>query len=358
MRELTIEGRRIADDTPCFVIAEIGHNHQGSVEQAKELFRAARDAGVDAVKLQKRDNARLFTRALYDSPYDNENSFGATYGRHREALELDRDAYAELRDVAAELGLVFFATAFDEASADLLAELELPAYKIASGDLRNTPLLRHVAALGKPMIVSTGGATLEDIDRAMEAITPVNDRICLLQCTAAYPAAVEELNLAVITTLRERYPEVVVGLSDHQDGIAMATVAYMLGARVIEKHFTLSHAAKGTDHAFSLIPEGMRKLVRDLARVPVAMGDGEKRPLPSEEKPLQKMGKKLVAARPLPAGHVLAPGDLVARSPADEGLPPYELDALVGLPLARALAEDEAILAADVVRTAAAAATR
>ena len=358
MRELTIEGRRIADDTPCFVIAEIGHNHQGSVEQAKELFRAARDVGVDAVKLQKRDNARLFTRALYDSPYDNENSFGATYGRHREALELDRDAYAELRDLAAELGLVFFATAFDEASADLLAELELPAYKIASGDLRNTPLLRHVAALGKPMIVSTGGATLEDVDRAMEAIAPINDRICLLQCTAAYPAAVEELNLAVITTLRERYPEVVVGLSDHQDGIAMATVAYMLGARVIEKHFTLSHAAKGTDHAFSLIPEGMRKLVRDLQRVPVAMGDGEKRPLPSEEKPLQKMGKKLVAARPLAAGHVLAPGDLVARSPADEGLPPYELDALVGLPLARALAEDEAILAADVVRTAAAAATR
>jgi sialic acid synthase len=356
VRELTIEGRRIADDTPCFVIAEIGHNHQGSVEQAKELFRAARDAGVDAVKLQKRDNARLFTRELYDSPYDNENSFGPTYGRHREALELDRDAYAELRDLAAELGLVFFATAFDEASADLLAELGLPAYKIASGDLRNTPLLRHVAALGKPMIVSTGGATLEDVDRAMEAIAPINDRICLLQCTAAYPAAVEELNLAVITTLRERYPEVVVGLSDHQDGIAMATVAYMLGARVIEKHFTLSHAAKGTDHAFSLIPEGMRKLVRDLARVPVAMGDGEKRPLPSEEKPLRKMGKKLVAARPLPAGHVLAPGDLVARSPADEGLSPYELDTLVGLPLARALAEDEAILAADVVRTAAAAA--
>ena len=149
------------------------------------------------------------------------------------------------------------------------------------------------------MIVSTGGATLEDVDRAMEAIAPINDQICLLQCTAAYPAAVEELNLAVITTLRERYPDVVVGLSDHQDGIAMATVAYMLGARVIEKHFTLSHAAKGTDHAFSLIPEGMRKLVRDLRRVPVAMGDGEKRPLPSEEKPLEKMGKKLVATRAL-----------------------------------------------------------
>jgi N-acetylneuraminate synthase/sialic acid synthase len=122
----------------------------------------------------------------------------------------------------------------------------------------------------------------------------------------------------------------------------------MLGARVIEKHFTLSHAAKGTDHAFSLIPEGMRKLVRDLRRIPVALGDPEKRSLPSEEKPLEKMGKKLVASRALPAGHVLGPGDLVARSPADEGLPPYELDDLIGKPLARALAADEAIRLADV----------
>lgn len=358
MRELTIDGRRIADDTPCFVIAEIGNNHQGSLEGAKELFRAARDAGVDAVKLQKRDNRRLFTRELFDSPYDNENSFGATYGEHREALELDRAAYVELRALADELGLVFFATAFDEASADVLAELDLPAYKIASGDLRNTPLLRHIASLGKPMVVSTGGATLEDVDRAVEAIAAINERICILQCTAAYPAAVEELNLAVITTLRERYPDYVVGLSDHQDGIAMSTVAYMLGARVIEKHFTLSHAAKGTDHAFSLMPEGIRKLVRDLSRIPVAIGDGEKRPLPSEEKPLEKMGKKLVAARALPAGHVLVSGDLVAKSPADGGLPPYELDGLLGLPLARALAEEEAIFASDVVRSAAASATR
>ncbi len=348
MRELVIGGRRIGDDTGCFVIAEIGHNHQGSVEQARELFALAKQCGVDAVKLQKRDNRGLFTRALYDSPYDNENSFGATYGEHREALELDRAAYAELRDCADELGLVFFATAFDEASADLLEELDLPAYKIASGDLRNTPLLRHVASFGKPLLVSTGGATIEDVDRAVEAVTAINPRLCLLQCTAAYPAAVEELNLGVITTYRERYPDVVVGLSDHQDGIAMAPVAYMLGARVIEKHFTLSHTAKGTDHAFSLMPEGMRKLVRDLRRVPVAIGDGVKRPLPSEERPLQKMGKKLVAARALPAGHVVSDGDLVAKSPADGGLAPYALDDLVGRALTRALAEEEAILPGDV----------
>ena len=348
VRELEIDGRRIADDTPCFVIAEIGHNHQGSVEKAQELFVLAKQAGVDAVKLQKRDNRRLFTRALYDSAYDHENSFGPTYGAHREALELDRGAYVELQACARELGLVFFATAFDEPSADLLAELDVPAYKIASGDLRNTPLLRHVAAIGKPLIVSTGGATIEDVDRAVETVTAINPQLCLLQCTASYPASVEELELGVIATYRERYPELVVGLSDHQDGIAMAPVAYMLGARVIEKHFTASHTAKGTDHAFSLMPEGMRKLVRDLHRVPAAIGDGVKRPLPSEEAPLRKMGKQLVAARPLPAGHVLAEGDLVAKSPAEGGLPPYRLDELIGRALTRALAEEEAIEAADV----------
>ena len=331
------------------MIAEIGNNHQGSVERAKELFRAARDAGVDAVKLQKRSNRRLYTRALYDSPYDNENSFGATYGAApRGARARPATRSATCATTRRELGLVFFATAFDEESADLLEELDLPAYKIASGDLRNTPLLRHVASFGKPMIVSTGGATLEDVDRALDAVLPLNPSVCLLQCTAAYPAAVEELALGVIETFRERYPELVVGLSDHQDGIAMSLVAYMLGARVVEKHFTLSHAAKGTDHAFSLMPEGMRKLVRDLERVPAAIGDGVKRPLPSEAKPLEKMGKKLVAARALPAGHVLVEGDLVAKSPADGGLPPYELDGLVGRALRRDLDEDEAILADDV----------
>jgi sialic acid synthase len=349
MRELVIDGTRISDDAGCYVIAEIGHNHQGSVEQAQQLFLAARDCGADAVKLQKRDNRSLYTHAQYDAPYDNENSFGATYGEHREALELDRGAYAELHACARELGLTFFATAFDVPSADLLAELDLPAFKVASGDLRNTPLLKHVASFGKPMLVSTGGATIEDVDRAVDAVLPINPQLCLLQCTAAYPAAVEELNLSVITTFRERYPDLVIGLSDHQDGIAMALVAYMLGARVMEKHFTLSHTLKGTDHAFSLMPEGMRKLVRDLRRTPAALGDGVKTPLPSEEGALRKMGKMLVAARDLDAGSVLGADDVVARSPADGGLPPYELDRILGRALQRPLREDEPITDADLV---------
>ena len=203
------------------------------------------------------------------------------------------------------------------------------------------PFLRYVAAFGRPMLLSTGGGTLEDVDRAVEAILAANEQLAVLHCTASYPADVEDLNLSVIGALRERYPDLVIGLSDHHNGIAMALVGYMLGARVFEKHFTLNHAWKGTDHAYSLMPDGMRRFVRDLDRIPAALGDGVKRKLPSEERPLTKMGKKLVAARSLPAGHVLVAGDLVAKSPADGGLPPYELDALLGRTLARDLAADE-----------------
>jgi len=347
-RRLNIDGFDVHDGSDCYVIAEIGHNHQGSVEQAKAMLTMAKDCGANAVKVQKRSNRTLYTREFFEQPYDNEFSFGPTYGEHREALELDRDAYVELQRYAREIGITFFATPFDVESADFLAELDMPAYKLASADLSNTPLLRHVAAFGKPMLISTGGATIEDVDRAVEAVRPLNEQVCVLQCTAAYPCDTEDLHLSVITTLRERYPDYVVGLSDHQSGISMALVAYMLGARVIEKHFTLNHAWKGTDHAFSLMPEGLRKLVRDLRRVPEALGDGVKRPLPIEEKPLEKMGKKLVAARDLELGHVLAPEDIAIKSPADGGLPPYELDRLVGRRLRRPVAFEDFLTFDDV----------
>jgi sialic acid synthase len=348
VRELVVGGKAIARDGPAYVIAEIGHNHQGELEKAKALIHSASECGVDAVKFQKRDNRILFTRAFYDSPYDNENSFGATYGEHREALELPKGDWFELSQYAREEGVAFVAAAFDEPSADFLAELDVDAFKFASGDLTNVPFLRYVAAFRKPMFLSTGGGTIEDIDRAVEAILSVGPQLCVLHCTASYPADVEDLNLSVIATLRERYPDLVIGLSDHHNGIAMAPVAYMLGARVFEKHFTLNHAWKGTDHAYSLMPDGMRRFARDLRRVPTALGDGVKRRLPSEERPLQKMGKQLFAARDLPAGHVLAPGDLVAKSPADGGLPPYELDGLLGRTLTNPLRSEQAVALGDL----------
>lgn len=342
MRRLEISDITIDDQSECYVIAEIGNNHQGSLSQCKQLFRLALDCGAHAVKLQKRDNRSLYTREMYEKPYDNENSFGATYGEHREALEFGRDEYLELQHYARELGITFFATAFDIPSADFLADLDMPAYKVASGDLRNIPLLQHVASFGKPVLVSTGGATMGDVERAYATVMAINPRLGILQCTAGYPAAFEELDLRVITSYRERFPDAVVGLSGHDNGIAMGPVAYVLGARVVEKHFTFNRAAKGTDHSFSLEPVGLRKLVRDLQRVRSALGDGVKKVYPSEQGPILKMSKKLVAARDLPTGHVLKPEDVALKSPGD-GLPPHMLDVVVGRTLLRPLKADDTI---------------
>lgn len=339
-RCLTIGSDVIHDDGDCYVIAEIGHNHQGSLQMAKELFRAAKDCGANAVKLQKRNNRTLYTREMYNKPYDHENSFGATYGEHREVLEFGLEEYRDLQQYARDLGITFFATAFDFPSADFLAELDMPAFKIGSGDLTNIPLLKYVARFQKPMLVSTGGGTMEDVQRTYDAIMPINPQLCIMQCTSGYPCAFEEMNLRVVTTYREHFPDIVIGLSAHDSGIAMALVGYVLGVRVIEKHFTLNRAMKGTDHAFSLERPGLRKLVRDLRRARVALGDGVKRSYSSEEAPLYKMGKKLVVARDMSAGDVLTQEDIAIKSPND-GLPPYELENVIGKGTLRALKEDE-----------------
>jgi sialic acid synthase len=329
------------------VIAEIGNNHQGSVEKCKEMFLAAKLAGASAVKLQKRHNESLFTNEAFNRPYDFESSFGETYGLHRQALEFDWSEYQELQQYAKELNITFFATAFDLNSVDFLADLDVPALKIASGDLRSLYLLEHAARLQKPMIVSTGGATIDQVQRAYDTIVAINQQVCLLQCTAAYPPEFCQLDLRVIETYRRRFPEAVIGYSGHDSGIAMALVAYVLGARVVEKHFTLNRAMKGTDHAFSLEPLGIRKLVRDLSRTHEALGTGTKNRYPSERLPLQKMGKKMVARHDLPAGHRLTEADIDMKSPAD-GLWPDQLHEVLGRTLLQPLRK-EASIAMDLL---------
>jgi len=348
MRQLVIENKIINDNSECFVIAEVGHNHQGSVETAKQIFEKAKEAGADAVKLQKRDNKQLFTKKIYNSLYDGRNAYGTTYGKHRDALEFGMAEYIELQQYAKELELIFFATPFDLQSVDFLEKLDVPLYKIASGDLKSTPLLKYIAKTGKPIIVSTGGGQMEDVERAYDVITAENQNIAILQCTAAYPCEPEEMNLKVITTFRKKFPDKVIGLSDHQSGISMAMVAFTLGARIIEKHFTLNRAWKGTDHAFSLEPVGLTKLVRDLRRARVSLGDGVKKSIEKEKNPLYKMGKKIVAAQNLKKGKVLSELDITIKSPND-GLPPYEWDNIIGMTLKRDLAKDENISFVDLV---------
>ncbi len=339
-RSLKIGEHLINDDSDCYVVAEIGNNHQGNVDVCKDMFVAAKKAGADAVKLQKRDNRALYTKEAYDKSYENRNSFGETYGEHRDFLEFGFDDYIELKNFAKELQIDFFSTAFDIPSADFLEKVGVPAYKIASGDLKTIPLLKHIAEFGKPILLSTGGGTLEDIKRAYDAIMPINNQLCIMQCTGGYPPAWDELNLRVISTLQEHFPDIVTGFSSHDSGIAMAVAGYMLGARVVEKHFTLNRANKGTDHAFSLEPVGLTKMVRDLRRLKIALGDGNKAMFPSEEAPITKMGKSLVANSDLPTGHILSEEDIGMKSPGG-GIAPYEIDKIVGKELIEEVLEDQ-----------------
>src|SRR3989344_7096407 len=255
MSKLKIGDVVIDDKSPCFVVAEIGHNHQGNLETCKRMFEAAKECGVNAVKLQKRDNKSLYLEAFYNSPYNSENAYGSTYGAHREALEFGWESYLELKSYAESLDLIFFATAFDIPSADFLERLGVPCYKIASGDLKTIPFLKYIASFGKPMIISTGGSILEDIRRAYEEIFPLNHQLAILHCTAMYPIIDEhesKVNLRVIETLRREFPNIVIGFSDHSNGILFSAAGYVCGARIIERHFTLNRIMRGTDHAFSL----------------------------------------------------------------------------------------------------------
>lgn len=290
MREIIIDGRRIGDDDTCYVVAEIGHNHGGSFTTARTMIQSAAACGVHAVKFQKREIDTLYSRVMLETPYDNEHSFGTTYGEHRRKLEFGAREYIACRAVAYECPVSFFATVFDEKSADFLMRVDVPAFKLASGSLTDRALISYVASLGKPIILSTGGGTWEDVDAAVNVLSRSSTPFALLHATAAYPVQnMVELNLHAIHTMRDRYPDTVIGWSGHDPGVNMALVAYAYGARIIEKHFTLNRASKGTDHAFSLEPRGMATLCEDLLKAHVANGDGVKRMYESERKPLAKM---------------------------------------------------------------------
>lgn len=296
MRELYIAGRRIGDGAPPFMVAEIGNNHGGDLETALRMIQMAADCGADAVKLQKRDMRywREADPSSWSKPYDSEHSYGRTYGEHRAYLEFDWGDYRACKDYTEDRGLVFFATAFDLPSLDFLDKLGVPAIKVASGSVTNYRLLEAIAATGIPAIISTGGCTIEDVDAAVRLFDG-GVRPAVLHCVSLYPCEAKDMNLRAIGTLRDRYPEHVIGLSDHQSGIALAPVGYALGAAIIEKHVTLNRTMKGTDNVFSLEPAGLRKLCRDLRRAHEAMGTGTKVLLDGERVALQKQGRRFEA---------------------------------------------------------------
>jgi sialic acid synthase len=345
--ELHIGDIPVGDQHPCFVIAEIGHNHQGNLELAKAMVKAAKDSGASAAKLQKRHLPSLFTDEFARQPYRSEHAFGATYQEHRAALELDEPAWHDLAAYARDIGLPLFATPFDIPSAAFLASLGVQAFKIGSGDALNWPLLDHVATLGTPLIVSTGGLAWADIDTTAQRLTDRGTQFALLQCTSTYPCPPEELELSVITAMRHRYPQTVIGYSGHEQGILPSLAAAALGAAIIERHFTTDTTLRGSDQRFSLTPQAMADLVQGASLVRRSLGTGAKHRHASEEPALRKLGKMLVAAADLPAGHVLSHDDLMVRSPAD-GMSPHLLDQVVGTRLLRPLKRDDTLTFQDI----------
>jgi N-acetylneuraminate synthase/sialic acid synthase len=326
-----------------FVIAEVGHNHKGSVEIAKKIFLSAKECGADAVKLQKRSNMDLYTRDFYNRTYESENSYGKTYGQHREYLEFGKKEYKDLIKYAKKIDLEFLCTPFDFVSLVFLEELNIKAYKIASADLVNLPLQTAIAKTKKPIFLSTGGGNFVDIDRAVKNISKINKKLSILHCTAAYPVELKDMHLNVIKVLKKKYPNNPIGLSDHENGIDAAPLGYMLGARIFEKHFTLDRSWKGTDHAFSLEPEGLRKLIRNLRRIPLILGSKNKKILSSEKKPLQKMYKSIVASRDLKKDTILKYADISFKSPGG-GLKPYEYKKILNKKTKIEIKKDQLIL--------------
>jgi len=302
---------------------------------------------ADAVKFQKRNNKKLFIEAYYNRLYDNENSFGTTYGEHREYLEFDKDEFIELMKCAKENNVEFMCTAFDHDSVDFLEDLGITSFKFASGDLTNIPLLVYTAKLQKPLFISTGASTFDEIKMAYEAVKKYNDKICLLHCTAGYPTEYGDLNLKFIETLKKEFPDAVIGYSGHDNGILAPVLAYMIGATVFEKHFTLNHAWKGTDHKYSLQPEGLRKQIRDLKRVDISLGNGKKEIMDFEKQARGKMGKSIYTSRNLEKGSIITENDIALKTPS-LGLPPYYLDKILGKKLKVSLKVEELIKLEDL----------
>jgi N,N'-diacetyllegionaminate synthase len=343
LSDFVLAGRAIAPGRPVFVIAEAGVNHNGDAAMARALIDAAADSAADAVKFQTFRTSALTSRTAPKAAYQIEaTGAGESQSEMLMRLELSTETLRALQAHAAARGIVFFSTPFDEASADTLAALGVPMFKIPSGEITNLPLLRHIAAKGKPIILSTGMSTLDEVAQALAAIGDVADvPVAILHCVSAYPAPVGEVNLRAMDALRDRFGRPV-GLSDHTLGLEIALAAVARGAAIVEKHLTLDKNLPGPDHRASLEPAEMAALVHGIRNVEAALGDGVKRPMPSELDTRRVARKSLVAARALRAGEELVKDAVAVKRPGT-GISPAELERALGRRVRRDLAADDVI---------------
>lgn len=323
-----------------FIIAEAGVNHNGSLETARELVDVAARAGADAVKFQTFTAAGIASRSAGKAEYQKRSTgdAGSQYEMLKR-LELDRSAHHELASYCARQGIMFLSSPFDGEAVDLLLAVGVPLLKVGSGEITNLPLLSYIGAQRLPVILSTGMSTLGEVERALGVLNAQRcPEIALLHCVTEYPAPADQVNLRAMLTLRQAFG-LEVGYSDHTVGFEIPLAAAALGARILEKHFTLDKNMQGPDHAASLDPGELAQMVRAVRNVEQALGDGIKRPAPCELKNRDVARKSLVAARTLAAGEKITREDLVVKRPGN-GIAPEHLEQVVGRIVRNGIEED------------------
>ena len=329
-KKIKIQTKEISCNSPTFVIAEAGVNHGGNMEIAKKLIDLAVEAKADAVKFQTFKTEHLILSDMQKAPYQK-NTTDASESQFDmlKKLEVTREQNLELKHYCRDKGIIFLTTPFDEESLEELDELDLPAYKVASTDATNLPFLKKIAKKGKPIFLSTGMSYLSEVRLALETIYEYNKDVVLLQCTANYPIQDNEANLMVINTYRDNF-DILLGYSDHSAGVGAAPFAIPMGAKVVEKHFTLNKSDEGPDHAASLSPEELIDFVKTVRRVDEYMGSSTKKPNSSELDTRKSLQKCIVANANIKKGSVFTEDNIIAKRTGGVGISPIDYASIIG----------------------------
>jgi N,N'-diacetyllegionaminate synthase len=345
-KKIRIAGKVVGEHAPCFIIAEAGVNHNGNINLAKRLVDVAMKAGADAVKFQTFKAEDVVTKTAEKAEYQKKTT-GAEGSQFVmiKKLEIEERDFEELFDYAYRKGIIFLSSPFDKRSVDLLDKLGVPAFKIASGEITNLPLIRYIARKGKPIILSTGMSTMAEIEEALRVINDEETKdIVLLHCVTSYPAKVENSNLRAMQTLRRAF-KLPVGLSDHTIGITVPIAAVALGAAALEKHFTLDKNLPGPDHKASLTPEELNQMVMVVRQVEKAMGDGIKSPTEEEEEIKKVVRRSIVAKIDIPKGAFITEEMLDVKRPGT-GVEPKYINEVIGV-VARCRIQQDELLTMD-----------
>jgi N-acetylneuraminate synthase len=342
-KKINIQGKEISSSSATFIIAEAGVNHGGNMDVAKKLIDLASEAGADAVKFQTFRTEHLILSSVEKAPYQQKTTEATeTQMDMLKKLEVTREQNLVLKKYAEEKNIIFLTTPFDECSLDEIDELDLSAYKIASTDTTNLPFLKKVAQKGKPIFLSTGMSYLAEVQMALETIYEYNQDVVLLQCTANYPIKDSEANLAVIETFKENF-DVLIGYSDHTIGLGAAAFAIPMGAKVVEKHFTLDKSCEGPDHRASLSPSELKEFIKLVKQVDLFMGSNIKRPNLSEIKTRASLQKCLVANKNIQIGEQFNEENIIGKRTGGIGISPIYYKDIIGIQATRNYQKDEII---------------